>query len=102
MVTIQGLSGIPEPKSNRTEKVKGDRNNAPAAGESGAASGAAAKDGVQISPEAKQAAEVQRVLQVSKTQEEIRAEQQNDALHARILCVPADGGGSERRPVRQR
>ena len=74
MVTIQGLSGVPEPKPNRAEKVKNERENASAASEGNAASGASAKDGINISPEAKQAVEVQRVLHVAKTQDEIRAD----------------------------
>lgn len=74
MVGIQGLGGVPEPKSGRPAKVRdereiGSRDN----GESGGKV-LEAKDGVLISSEARAAAELSRIVQMTKSQETVRAE----------------------------
>ncbi len=73
MVGIQGLGGVPEPKSERPAKVRSDRE-ATARETTSSNAEVSAKDDVNISVEAKAAAEVGRLLQLSKTQEEIRAD----------------------------
>ena len=73
MVVIQGLGGTPEPKSDRTDRVRDERAGAAQAA-AGASAGTAAKDDLSISSEAKAAAEVGRIAQLTKAQDEIRAE----------------------------
>ncbi len=73
MVGIQGLNGIPEPKSERPAKVRSERENA-SRGTTSTSGGVQAKDDVNISTEAKAAAEVGQLVQVAKSQSEIRAE----------------------------
>ena len=73
MVGIQGLGGIPEPKPERSGRVRGDREDASSAASSADGS-APAKDDVNISTEARAAAEAGRIVQLSKTEGEIRAE----------------------------
>ena len=68
MVTIQGLGGIPEPKSDRTAKVKDTKDSATKSGSS------VARDGVIISTEAQAAARVAQLVQTSSTQTDIRAD----------------------------
>lgn len=73
MVGIHGVNGVPEPKPDRPGKVRGDRDSNASA--SVAASGSSpAKDGVSISDEAKAAADVARVVTLSSTQSDIRAD----------------------------
>jgi anti-sigma28 factor (negative regulator of flagellin synthesis) len=75
MVSIQGLGGIPEPKPERPGKVRTDRDNsASVAGANARGEGTAREDGVAISGEARAAADVVRILQVSKSDQDIRAE----------------------------
>ena len=73
MVGIQGVNGVPEPKSDRPGKVRGDRESN-AGGSVGASGSSQTKDGVSISSEAKAAADVARVVNVSSTQIDIRAD----------------------------
>jgi len=71
MVGIQGLGGVPEPKSERPAKVRSERD--AASRDSGSVtSGSQATDAVKISSEAQAAAEIARILQITKSQEEIR------------------------------
>jgi anti-sigma28 factor (negative regulator of flagellin synthesis) len=73
MVAIQGLGGIPEPKPEGPGRVRRDRDDE--AREAAVGSGATAgKDGVSISDAAKQAAEVARIVQLSKNAGETRVE----------------------------
>ena len=73
MVVIQGLGGIPEPKPERSDKVRSERDNT-ARTNASQANGAAPKDDVTISSEAQAAAEVARALQMARTQDDIRAD----------------------------
>ena len=73
MVGIQGVNGVPEPKPERTGKMRGERDSAPGSAVSSTAGGQA-KDGVSISSEAKAAADVARVVNLSSTQSDIRAD----------------------------
>lgn len=79
MVELQGLNGIPEPKPLRTDKVRNDREAAAARAKSSMAGEATSKDGVSISEEAQTAAEAGRILQASKTMDDIRAERVEQA-----------------------
>lgn len=73
MVAIQGVGGIPEPKPEGPGRVRRDRD--AEARETTASGGAAsAKDGVSISEQAKQAAEIARIVQLSKADGDTRAE----------------------------
>lgn len=71
MVGIQGLGGIPEPKPERPGRVKSERDDAGVSG-SNAAGGERQQDDVVISSEARAAAEVARLVQLSKAENEIR------------------------------
>ncbi len=73
MVGIQGLGGIPEPKSERPAATRNDRdreNNAVNI----AGGGGSSSDNVIISSEAQAAAELARVVESAQTQSEIRAD----------------------------
>lgn len=74
MVGIQGLGGVPEPKSEGPGRVRRDRDADEAREASASGSNAPSQDGVSISDAAKQAAEVARVVQLSKSSSDIRAE----------------------------
>ncbi|MCC6145696.1 MAG: flagellar biosynthesis anti-sigma factor FlgM [Candidatus Hydrogenedentes bacterium] len=75
MVSIQGLGGIPEPKPERPGKVRNDRDSsASVAGANAKSDSGAREDDVAISGEARAAADVARIIQVSKSNEDIRAE----------------------------
>ncbi len=71
MVGIQGLGGIPEPKSERVGKVRGERENA-AQGASEGTSETSARDDVSFSSEAKTAAEAGRIMQLTRSQDDVR------------------------------
>ncbi len=73
MVEIQGLGGVPEPKPERPAKVRGDREGG-GRDTTVSASNASAKDDLTISSEAKAAAELTRLIQISNTQSDIRAD----------------------------
>lgn len=73
MVGIQGVNGVPEPKPERTGKVRGDGDSS-ASGSVAASASSPAKDGVSISAEAKAAADVARVVTLSSAQSDIRAD----------------------------
>lgn len=73
MVAIEGLGGIPEPKPERPSKVRGDRD-AGSKDVSRSALNAPAKDDLTISSEAKAAAELTRLIQVSNSQSDLRAD----------------------------
>ncbi len=68
MVSLEGLTGIPDPKSGQSSRVRNDRQKPQ---ENGAARGKGA-DGVTISNEAKAAADVVRIVQLTRNQDEIR------------------------------
>ena len=71
MVTIQGIGGLPEPKSDRTGKVRGERDAEVQA--SNASSGAAqASDDVAISSEARAAAELAKLIRVAQSTPDVR------------------------------
>jgi anti-sigma28 factor (negative regulator of flagellin synthesis) len=75
MVTLQGLTGLPEPKSERTSKVRGSKTESTSA--SSAASGSSAlsqDDNINISNEAQTASEINKLVQATKSQADIRAE----------------------------
>lgn len=78
MVGIQGLGGVPEPKSDRPERAKNDRGAAPQSAAAGSGAGQS-KDGVVISPEAKAASEVTRLVDLASTQSDIRADKVAEA-----------------------
>jgi len=73
MVGIQGLNGVPEPKSERLAKVRGDRDTA-ARDMSGANAETRTQDDLTISSEAQAAAEVARIIQLTKTLDEVRTD----------------------------
>ena len=73
MVGIQGLGGVQEPTSDRPGKVRGDRETAARAA-SEANTQTQAKDDVLISSEAQAAAEVSRIIQLTKPENEIRVD----------------------------
>lgn len=80
MVTIQGLGGLPEPKSERVAKTRNDRDAVSSASTKATAeSGMATNDAVKISSEAQAAAEITRILQTSKMQTEIRMDRVSGA-----------------------
>jgi flagellar biosynthesis anti-sigma factor FlgM len=72
MVGIQGLGGVPEPKSGGAGKVRDDRETSTK--KSADVKIGAGKDDVSISSEARQAAEINRITQLTKSQDDIRAE----------------------------
>lgn len=74
MVGVKGVTGIPEPSPERSTNVR-DRKRT---GESGAP----AKDGVRISPEAKEAADTARLVQLANEEPDIRAEKVDAAREA--------------------
>jgi len=79
MAGIQGLGGIPEPRPEGPARARErDRDNAGSPAANGAES-AAASDGVQISPEARAAAEVGRLTQIARSQDDVRAERVEQA-----------------------
>lgn len=73
MVTIQGIGGVPEPKSDRTGKVRTDRDKE---AQTSSAAGGAAKtsDDVAISSEARAAAELAKLIRVAGTTADIRTD----------------------------
>jgi len=80
MVVIQGLGGVPEPKSERPGKVRSERESgAQSTAAAGSNTGVQSKDDVTISSEAKAAAEVARLVQLSKSEADIRADRVNEA-----------------------
>ena len=82
MVGIQGLGGVPEPKSGGPAKVRNERDNEAREVTSTTAS-SSAEDNVRISSEAQAAVEVARLVQASSTQTDIRADRV-EAARARI------------------
>ena len=90
MVGINGLGGIPEPKSERTASSKTERTDASGSA-SKSSSGASSGDGVNISSEAQAAAEVGRIVALTRSQDDIRAEKV-EAARERLL------GGSYKDP----
>ena len=78
MVGIQGLGGVPEPKSDRTSKVRSERDDV-AKSATTSDSGTQATDNVSISSAAQAAAEVARVVQLANAQSEIRMERVEEA-----------------------
>lgn len=73
MVEIQGLGGVPEPKPERPAKVRGDREGS-SRDTTVSTSNTSAKDDLTISSEAKAAAELTRLIQVSNAQSDMRAD----------------------------
>jgi anti-sigma28 factor (negative regulator of flagellin synthesis) len=78
MVGIQGLGGVPEPKSERPAKARNERDDA-AQVNGNNASGGPIKDDVLISSAAQAAAEVSRVTQLVQQDTDIRADKVNAA-----------------------
>lgn len=79
MVSIQGVNGLPEPKAERTGKVRSERESAAARLTSGNTEDTSVRDDVTISSEAKAAAEVGRLFQLTKSQEDMRADRVEQA-----------------------
>tara|TARA_R110001592_G_scaffold289311_2_gene558529 strand:- start:375 stop:692 length:318 start_codon:yes stop_codon:yes gene_type:complete len=73
MVGIQGLGGVPEPKSGGPAKVRNDRDQE-TRDVSSTTGSSSAEDNVSISSEAQAAVEVARLVQASNTQSDIRAD----------------------------
>ena len=67
MVAIQGLSGVPEPKHERPENVRGRKTD-------DVVKGGKVQDDVAISNEAQEAANVARLVQDANTIDDIRHE----------------------------
>jgi anti-sigma28 factor (negative regulator of flagellin synthesis) len=82
MVGINGLGGIPEPKSERPANTKTERTDASA---SSSKYSLGSSDDVNISLEAKAAAELGRIVALTRTQDEIRAEKV-EAAKQRLLA----------------
>jgi len=74
MVGIQGLGGIPEPKSDGPAKTRNEREAASGAQDVSRDSGGSSGDGVKISSAAQAAAQVARVIELTRAEAEIRAE----------------------------
>lgn len=75
MVTIQGLGGIPEPKSDRSGRVRNEREGeAGSTAAAGASPSASSGDELKISSEAQAAAEVARLVALSQGDADIRAD----------------------------
>ena len=75
MVSIHGLGGVPEPKSDRSGRVRSERESEAAGSTAaGAAGGAASGDELHISSEAQAAAEVARLVTLSAAEADIRAD----------------------------
>lgn len=74
MVTIQGLTGIPEPKSDRTSKVRGGKAESTVASTGAGASGALAQDDISISNEAQTASEINKLVQLGKSETDVRTD----------------------------
>lgn len=74
MVGLQGLGGVPEPKSGRLTSVREERESRSAEGAESAAGTASAQDDVLISNEAKAALEVAQLTQASGNQATERTE----------------------------
>ena len=72
MVGIQGLGGVPEPKSGGPAKVRNEREQD--ARDVSSTTASSAEDNVNISSEAQAAVEVARLVQASSTQSDIRAD----------------------------
>jgi len=79
MVSIQGLNGLPEPKAERTGKVRNERDKESARLGAAGADETAVQDGISISNEAKAAAEAGRLFQLTKSQEDMRADRVEQA-----------------------
>lgn len=74
MVSIQGLGGVPDPKPDRTDKVRQGREQDVARKGTAPAGAAAGEDGLSISSEAKAASEVARLVRLTQSQDDIRAD----------------------------
>lgn len=82
MVGIQGLGGIPEPKSGGPAKVRSDRESETRTLNSTTASNSS-EDNVSISSEAQVAAEVARMVQATRADTDLRADRV-EAARARL------------------
>lgn len=82
MVGIQGLGGIPEPKSGGPAKVRSEKENETRSLNTATAN-SASEDNVTISSEAQVAAEIARMVQASRSESDIRAERV-EAARARL------------------
>jgi flagellar biosynthesis anti-sigma factor FlgM len=76
MVGVQGVGGPSGPAPDRLDDVQQKRRRDDASGTE------AARDGVSISSEAKQAAEVQRLVQLTGGQDDVRADKVAEAKAA--------------------
>ncbi|HNR32336.1 MAG TPA: flagellar biosynthesis anti-sigma factor FlgM [Candidatus Hydrogenedentes bacterium] len=79
MVPIQGVGGAPEPKSDRTEKVRSEREQDVRRATAAESGGKPADDVAVISSEARAAAEIAKLIRLSKTQEDVRADRVAEA-----------------------
>lgn len=82
MVGIQGLGGIPEPKSGGPAKVRSERESETRTLTSTTAS-SSSEDNVSISSEAQVAAEVARLVNASRADTDVRSDRV-EAARARI------------------
>jgi flagellar biosynthesis anti-sigma factor FlgM len=82
MVGIQGLGGVPEPKSGGPAKVRSERESETRTLNSTTAS-SSSEDNVSISSEAQVAAEVARLVNASRTETDVRSDRV-EAARARI------------------
>ncbi len=74
MVGIQGLGGVPEPKSGRPATVREERETRSTEGAVSSSASAPAQDGVLISSEAKAALDVARIIKSAESQQSQRTE----------------------------
>lgn len=74
MVTIQGVGGVPEPKSDRTEKVRAEREEEIRRATAAESADKSADDVAVISSEARAAAEVAKLIRLSQSESDIRAD----------------------------
>ncbi|GEM_PF-446878 len=79
MVGIQSVGGIPEPVPEKPTKVKSDRDSSVKDVKGSGKADIPKEDQVVISSEAQAAAELSRLIQVSKEQEAIRPEKIEEA-----------------------
>ena len=76
MVGVQGLGGVPDPQPDRASDVRSKKSEAARTSES------APKDGVAISAEAQEAANVAKYVELAKEEPDVRDEKIQEAREA--------------------
>ena len=79
MVTIQGIGGLPEPKPDRAEKVRAEREEEARRAAAAESADKSPDDVAVISSEARAAAEVAKIVRLSKAESGVRADRVAEA-----------------------